>query len=62
MRMPGASRRARSEGVEAVPVVYMHTSGLGLSVCTACALRAHCVHTAHAEARILTQEYHSSVQ
>ena len=33
-----------------------------LSVCTACALRAHCVHSAHAEARILTQEYHSSVQ
>ena len=29
---------------------------------TACALRAHCVHSAHAEARILTQEYHSSVQ
>ena len=27
------------------------------SCCTACALRAHCVHTAHAEAGILTQEY-----
>ena len=26
-------------------------------VCTACALRGHCVHTAHAEAGILTQEY-----
>ena len=24
---------------------------------TACALRGHCVHTAHAEAGILTQEY-----
>ena len=28
---------------------------------TACALRAHCVHIAHAEARILTQEYLSPV-
>ena len=36
-------------------------SGIRLSVCTACALRAHCVHIAHAEARILTQEYLSSV-
>ena len=26
-------------------------------VCTVWALRAHCVHTAHAEAGILTQEY-----
>ena len=34
---------------------------MGLSVCTACALRAHCVHIAHAEARILTQEYLSPV-
>ena len=25
--------------------------------CTACALRGHCVHTAHAEAGILTPEY-----
>ena len=25
------------------------------SSCTACALRGHCVHTAHAEAGILTQ-------
>ena len=32
-----------------------------LSVCTACALRAHCVHIVHAEARILTQEYLSPV-
>ena len=28
---------------------------------TACALRVHCVHIAHAEARILTQEYLSPV-
>ena len=28
---------------------------------TACALRAHYVHIAHAEARILTQEYLSPV-
>ena len=34
---------------------------LGLSVCTACALRAHCVHIAHAQVRILTQEYLSPV-
>ena len=27
------------------------------SCCTACALRGHCMHTAHAEAGILTQEY-----
>ena len=32
-----------------------------LSVCIACALRAHCVHIAHAAARILTQEYLSPV-
>ena len=34
---------------------------LWLSVCTVCALRGHCVHTAHTEARILTQEYLSPV-
>ena len=45
-----------------------HTLSLRPSVCTACALRVHCVgtacalraycvHTAHAEAGILTQEY-----
>ena len=32
-----------------------------LSVCTVWALRGHCVHIAHAEARILTQEYLSPV-
>ena len=32
-----------------------------LSVCTAWALRGHCVHIVHAEARILTEEYLSPV-
>ena len=54
------------------PIATLGRGGLWLSVCTACALRvhcvrtacalrAHCVHIVHAEARILTQEYLSPV-